>query len=177
MPPLELIVAAFDSTQKAQEALDHLRALEREGVVGIANAAVLVKDQDGRARIRETEDLTGPTGALFGAIAGALVGLLGGPAGMIVGAAAGAATGGLAAHSIDMGFDDALLKEIEAGLPPGSSAILALISHEWVDRIVEVLEELQARLYRQALKEEILARLPQPPAAGEQTDGAPEDAG
>ena len=86
-----------------------------------------------------------------------------------MGAAAGAATGGLAAHSLDMGFDDALLREIQEGLPAGSSAVLALISHEWVDRIVAELEQFQARLYRQALKHEVLAQLPpkDAPAYGE----------
>jgi uncharacterized membrane protein len=160
MPPFELIVAAFDNSGQAAEALASLRELQREGLVGIVNAAVLVKDADGKTHLRETEDVRAPGGALFGAIAGALVGLLGGPAGAIVGAAAGAATGGLAAHNLDMGFSDDMLKDIQSSLPANSSAILALISHEWVDRIIAELEALRARLYRQGLKDELLSQLP-----------------
>jgi len=174
MPPIELIVAAFDNPDKAAEALQDLRAMQREGLVGIVNAAVLVKDAGGKTHLRETEDVRAPGGALFGAIAGALVGLLGGPAGAIVGAAAGAAAGGLAAHNIDMGFDDDVLKDIQSGLPANSSAILALISHEWVDKIIAELEALQARLYRQALKDEVLSQLPPASAPTEpKADSAP----
>jgi uncharacterized membrane protein len=161
--PLELIVAAFDDAGRAESALADLRALQRSGDLGLVNAAVLVKDAQGHPHIKETEDVRGPGGALFGAVVGGLVGLLGGPAGAIIGAVTGAATGGIAAHSIDLGFDDTLLEEIQAGLPPNSSAIIALISHEWVERLVAELEQLQARLYRQALKDDILAQLPPRP--------------
>jgi uncharacterized membrane protein len=164
--PLELIVAAFDDAERAAQVLEELRDLERSGDLALVNVALLVKDAEGRAQLKETGDVRAPGGALFGAIVGGLVGLLGGPAGAIVGAAAGAATGGLAAHSLDLGFDDTLLKEIQDGLPAGSSAIIALIAHEWVERLISKLEALEARLYRQALKAEILAQLPPKTAAG-----------
>jgi uncharacterized membrane protein len=178
--PLELIVAAFDDAGRAATAVADLRALQRSGDLALVNAAVLVKDAQGRPHIKETEDVRGPGGALFGAVVGGLVGLLGGPAGAIIGAVTGAATGGIAAHSMDLGFDDDWLEEIQAGLPANSSAIIALISHEWVERLVAELEQFQARLYRQALKEEILAQLPpqtdpgpgqvEPPRAAPATD-------
>jgi uncharacterized membrane protein len=154
--PIELILASFDGEQAADAALKELKELQKDGVIIIANAAVLVKHADGRASFKETEDVRAPAGALFGAIVGAVVGLLGGPAGVIVGAAAGAATGGVAAHQIDMGFSDKDLRDIEALLPNGSSAIIALVSLEWVDQVVRALEELDARLWRQALKDDVL---------------------
>src|SRR5712691_966611 len=150
--PFELPVAAFDGEASAETALKQLKEMQKDGVVSIVNAAVLVKTKDGGAIIKETEDVRAPAGAVFGAIVGGLVGLLGGPAGVIVGAAAGAATGGLAAHQIDMGFDDSDLKEIQSSLPAGSSAIIALVSLEWVERVVKALEELDAKLWRQILK-------------------------
>jgi len=154
--PIELILASFDGEQAADAALKELKELQKDGVIIIANAAVLVKHADGRASFKETEDVRAPAGALFGAIVGAVVGLLGGPAGVIVGAAAGAATGGVAAHQIDMGFSDKDLRDIEALLPNGSSAIIALVSLQWVDQVVRALEELDARLWRQALKDDVL---------------------
>jgi uncharacterized membrane protein len=157
LPPIELIVAAFAAEDKADAALKHLKELQRDDVVSVVNAAVMVKTQDGRASIKETEDVRAPAGAVFGAIVGGLVGLLGGPAGVIVGVAAGAATGGLAAHEIDMGFDNHDLKEIQASLPAGSSAIIALVTLDWVEQVVQALEELDARLWRQALREDMLA--------------------
>jgi uncharacterized membrane protein len=131
--PIELIVAAFSDESKAAAVLKDLKKLEKDGVILLVNAAVMVKDEKGKVSIKETEDISGGKGALFGAIAGGLIGLLGGPVGVIIGAAAGAATGGVAASKIDMGFPNDTLKELDDSLTPGTSAILALIQHQWVD--------------------------------------------
>jgi len=157
--PIELIVAAFSDESKAAAVLKDLKKLEKDGVILLVNAAVMVKDEKGKVSIKETEDITGGKGALFGAIAGGLIGLLGGPVGVIIGAAAGAATGGVAASKIDMGFPNDTLKELDDSLTPGSSAILALIQHQWVDTVVSELEKTGAKLFRQALKEELTAQL------------------
>ena len=169
--PVELILASFDGEQTAEKALKDLKDLQKDGVISIANAAVLVKHADGKASFKETEDVRAPAGALFGAIVGGLVGLLGGPAGVIVGAAAGAATGGVAAHEIDMGFSDKNLKEIEALLPNGSSAIIALVTLDWVDKVVQALEALNARLWRQALKDDVLTPTGAPAGAATVIEG------
>lgn len=157
--PVEFIVAAFPEESKAEDILKKLKQMDRDGSIQILNAAVLKKNKDGKVRVKETEDVDSRRGALFGAIAGGIVGLLGGPAGVLVGAAAGAATGGVAANVIDMGFDNQMLKEIQESLSPGSSAILALIEHEWVDQVVSILENFQAQLMRQAIKGEIVSQL------------------
>jgi len=152
--PLELLIAAFDSETAAETALKALKDMQTDGVVSIVNAAVLVKTKTGHAHIKETGDVRAPAGALFGAIVGGLVGLIGGPAGVIVGAAAGAATGGVAAHQIDMGFSNKTLAEIDALLPLGSSAIIAMVTLDWVEKVSEALEQLDARLVRQSLKDD-----------------------
>lgn len=157
--PVELIVAAFQEQGKAEEVLKVLKQLQKEDIIFLVNAAVMTKDEKGKVSVKETQDVGAGKGALFGAIAGGLIGLLGGPVGVVVGAAAGAATGGVAADKIDMGFPDDTLKELQEALTPGSSAILALIQHEWVDRVVEELEKFDAALFRQALKDELVAQL------------------
>jgi uncharacterized membrane protein len=161
--PIELLVAAFDGEGAAETALKALKEMQTDGVVSIVNAAVLVKTKSGHAHIKETGDVRAPAGAIFGAIVGGLVGLLGGPAGVIVGAAAGAATGGVAAHQIDMGFSNKTLEDIDALLPPGSSAIIAMVTLDWVEKVAQALKQLDARLVRQSLGDEVLT-----PAAGAQ---------
>jgi len=152
--PIELLVAAFDGEQAAETALKQLKEMQKDGVVSIVNAAVLVKTKSGHAHIKETEDVRAPAGAVFGAIVGGLVGLIGGPAGVIVGAAAGAAAGGVAAHQIDMGFTNTNLEQMQALLPAGSSAIIAMVTLDWIERVSQALEALNARLVRQSLSEE-----------------------
>ncbi len=157
--PVELLVAAFNDEGEAGEVLKDMRGLDREGVIQILNAAVMIKKENGKVSIRETEDVRGGRGALFGAVAGALVGLLGGPPGVIVGAVAGAATGGIAAEALDMGFSNETLRDLQESLKPGSSAIIALIQHEWVDRVVAELEQYGAALFHEVLKAGIAAQL------------------
>jgi len=157
--PVELIIAAFNEEDRAEAVLEALKQLQKEGIINLINVAIMVKNEDGKVKLRETQDVDSKRGAVFGAIAGGLIGLIGGPAGVVVGAAAGAATGGVAAHKIDMGFPNDTLKELQGTLTPGSSAILALIQHEWVDRVMEELEKFDAALFRQAVKAEIAAQL------------------
>ena len=88
-----------------------------------------------------------------------MIGILGGPAGVVLGASAGAAVGGYAAHKIDLGFDDDFLKEIQESLTPGSSAIIALIEHEWVEKVIDSLEAYEAQIIQREIKDEVAAQL------------------
>lgn len=157
--PIEFIVAAFNEEEKASEVLKILKKLEKEQVIFLVNAAVMSKDKSGNVSLRETQDVSPDKGAIFGAIAGGLIGLLGGPIGAFVGATAGAAAGGMAAGRIDMGFPDDELKDIRGVLKPNSSAILALIQHQWIDTAAAELEKYGATLFRKAVKEELAAQL------------------
>ena len=157
--PVSLLVYAYNEAAKADKVLKALKELEKRKIFTVLNAAVLVRGADGKDTWKETEDVDAKRGALFGAVAGGLIGLLGGPAGMIVGAAAGAAAGGVAAHKIDMGFSDEYLKDIQESLKPNSSALIALVEHEWVEKVIQELEEHEGKLFRQALKADIAAQI------------------
>jgi uncharacterized membrane protein len=156
---IELVVVTFDDAGKADEAQRILKALDKKGATESRNIAVLVKEQDGKATLRETADVDAKQGALFGAITGGLVGLLGGPAGVVLGAAAGAATGRVAADKIDRGFSDEYLKQVQDALQPGTSALVTLIEHEAVDRVVASLKDLDGQLVRQRLTHDLVGQL------------------
>ena len=156
---IELLVLVFDAPGKAEQALELLQSLKREKIVArIRNAAILVKDANGEVSIKEAEDVDKRHGAIFGAITGGLVGLVGGPVGAIVGAAAGAATGRIAADKIDMGFSDDYLESLKTSLQPNSSAIIALVEHEWTGTVTEALTKQGGQVFRQALPDEIITR-------------------
>ncbi len=153
----ELIILVFQEMGKAKESLDFLKELRMEKKIGpIHNAAVLVMDEAGKASLKETQDVDPRQGTLFGAITGGLIGLIGGPVGMVVGAAAGAVTGRAAAGRIDMGFSNKYLTDVEKQLEPGSSALIALVEHEWSGDVAEALTHLGGQLFRQALTDEIV---------------------
>jgi uncharacterized membrane protein len=133
--------------------------LNREGVIEILDAAVLVKDRDGKTSVKETEDVDAVHGALFGAIVGGLIGLLAGPGGAIMGAASGAATGGLAAFTIDMGLPDNFLSVLQQRLKPGYSAVVALIEHRWAETVIEALVRSGGKPFEEVPGNELAARL------------------
>lgn len=139
--PLELIVSAFQTERGADEALDAIIQAKKDKLVKIHEAAVVRRDAGGKLHISERGDLSTGGGAASGAAIGAVIGLFGGPIGALVGGAAGAAIGGLAAKLIDTGIPDDRLKQIGEALKPGTSAIVAMIEHSWVD-------EAQAELQR-----------------------------
>jgi uncharacterized membrane protein len=138
--PIQLIVAAFKDEKAAKEALKVLKQAQKEKLIKIENAAVLHKDAKGKLHIKETADMGGKKGATLGGVAGAAIGLIAGPA-LLVPAAVGALVGGLTAKLRDSGFSDARLEALGQSLTPGSSAIVAVVEHTWVDQVKAAMAE------------------------------------
>jgi uncharacterized membrane protein len=156
---LELLVIAFDTPHKAAEALQALQKLRREGQLDLLNAATLVKDEAGKISLKENEDVSPPSGALFGAITGGLIGLIAGPIGAVVGAVAGAAAGGVAAFWLDMGFSDDALQALQQALRPGGSALVVLVEQVWLEKVLVALAEFRGERLQQTLTDEMVRQL------------------
>lgn len=156
--PVQLIVAAFQDEDTASQALKMLKQAKRDGLIRIQDAAVIRKDEKGKLRIKETADVGGGKGAAFGGVVGAAIGLVAGPL-LVVPAAVGALIGGLTAKLVDTGFSDERLKQIGEALQPGSSAIIAVVEHRWVEEVRREMEEAGADLLTEALKTDIAQQL------------------
>ncbi len=139
---IELIVATFENdATKAGQFLERAQKLAEDGALVLEQAAVVVKTEEGEVQITDVKEFEPKQGRLYGAVTGGLVGLIGGPVGAVVGAAAGAAAGGLFARVTDRGVSNRMIKDIEKGLQPGSSALIAYAQLSWVDRAITRLEE------------------------------------
>jgi uncharacterized membrane protein len=156
--PVQLIVAAFNDEDAANEALKALKEAKKEKLIAIKDAAVLYRDDKDKLHIKEQGDLTGGQGALFGGALGLTLGILAGPGALLAGAA-GAAIGGLAAKLIDSGFDNDRLKAIGESLKPGTSAIVALVEHTWVDELEKQMQEAGADVFTASISDEITKQL------------------
>ena len=157
--PVELIVAAFQDETSADEALKELKQAKKEHVIAIQDAAVLRMDQKGKVHIKEVHDVGAGKGAVAGGLLGVGLALLAGPVGIVVAGVTGALVGGLAADKLDFGLDNERLKKLGAGLKPGTSAIVAIIEHTWVDDLEAELAEAGADVMTEALSEDIHAQL------------------
>ena len=156
--PIQLIVVAFKDEKAAAEALKSLKRAQKEKLIKIENAAVLHKDAKGKLHIKETADMGGKQGATLGGVAGAAIGVIAGPA-LLVPAAVGALIGGLTAKLRDSGFSDARLQALGDGLKPGSSAIVAVVEHTWVDQVKAALAEAEADVFTESLSADISEQL------------------
>lgn len=156
--PVELIVAAFQTEDGAEQALKELKAAKKDHLINIDNAAVIHKDAKGKVHIKELKDMGGGKGAAIGGVTGAVLGILTGGAGLVL-AGAGALVGGLAAKLRDSGFDDTRLKTLGDSLKPNTSAIVALIEHRWVGELEKEMEEAGADVLTQTISADIAAQL------------------
>ncbi len=157
--PTDVVVGAFPTEAGAKEALHSLQEAQKQGIVGIKDAAVLSKGPDNKLHIAETADKGFGRGAMIGGVAGAVVGVLAGPVGWA--ALGGAAVGGLAAKLHDGGFPDDRLKQMGDGLTPGSSAVVAVIEHTWLRDVQAKLEEAGADLLTESVTADIADQLDQ----------------
>ena len=156
--PVQIVVAAFQEEKAADEVLRSLKQARWAGLIGIQNAAVLRRDQKNKLHVKELKDWGGGKGAAWGGALGAVVGVLAGP-GILVAGAAGALIGGLAAKLRDSGFSNARLQVIGESLQPGTSAIVAVIEHKWVDDLEQALAEAQADITTMAIATDVAQQL------------------
>ena len=133
-----LVVVNYDDPYKAEEVRLKLRKLQSEYLLDLEDAVVAVKDEKGKVKLHLVT-LTG-AGAVSGGFCGMLIGLifLSPLLGFAIGAAAGAASAAL----IDLGINDHFLKELDATMTPGSSALFVLVRKATPDKD-RVLEELK----------------------------------
>src|SRR3990170_1449497 len=97
-----LVAILFDKPSRATEVFVNLMHLQEEGALRLADAVLISKDEEGRAQIHETIDVTPSKGALIGGWLGVFAGILAGPLAIAGGIAAGALYGKL----VDKGLAD-----------------------------------------------------------------------
>ena len=68
MSTVDLLIFTFRDTDNAEEALGLLKKMKKEGVINLVNAAILVRDEQGRVQMSEIADPGRKQGALFGAV-------------------------------------------------------------------------------------------------------------
>jgi len=146
-----MLVVVFDTEKKAYQGKKELLQLEDEGSIVVYAYAVLAKNADGTATVKQSDD-SGPLGTLVGTSLGSLVGLLGGPAGLALGAAVGLAAGStvdLSNARVGGDFIDDVTKQ----LLPNRFALVAEIQEDWTTPVDTRMESIGGTVFRRALSE------------------------
>ena len=132
-----LIVVTFDSENGAGDYLTKLSELQRGELIKLDDAATLVRNQDGKLKIKQAQSLVG-AGALGGAFWGMLIGMLFWAP--FLGAAVGGALGAAAGKASDYGIDDNFIKEVGHKVQPGNSALFVLVHDAQPEKVISQLK-------------------------------------
>jgi uncharacterized membrane protein len=151
-----LVVLAFDNENDAFALRDKLIQLQKQHIIALEDAAVVVRKQDGKVKVKQVVGLTG-AGALGGAFWGMLIGLLFWAPWL--GLAIGAVTGAIAGKFSDVGVDDKFIKEVGAKIEPGHSALFLLVKSATQDKVLEEVKDFKATIIQTSLSDEQEAHL------------------
>ncbi|MCP8938228.1 DUF1269 domain-containing protein [Alsobacter sp. SYSU M60028] len=133
----DLVFIAFPTEAKAEEVRQRVLALQKEYLITLGDAVVVVKNAEGHIKLNQLINTTA-TGAMSGALWGTLVGLI--FLNPLVGTAVGMASGALSGKLTDVGINDAFMKETAAALQPGSAGLFLLIKKMTADKVLKDLE-------------------------------------
>ena len=145
-----LIAITYDTADKASQALEKLGELQKMQLVTLEDAAVAVKDQKGKVKVKQTleNQHTGRV-ATWGFFWGFLIGLLfGGPLfwGLVT-----ALLGAIIGKSTDLGIDNKFIKEVGESLDIGESALFMMVVEATPDKVLEGLKGFKGKVLKTSL--------------------------
>lgn len=152
----DLIAIAYDDEYKAEQVRLDLVKMQKEHLIELEDAAVVVKDKDGKVKLKQAVNLTA-AGAVSGSFWGLLIGTLffSPLAGLALGAAGGALSGALS----DIGVDDNFMKELGETLTPSTSALFVLVRKVTPDKVLEEIAPYGGKVLRTSLTKDEEAQL------------------
>jgi uncharacterized membrane protein len=143
--PENVLVVSFGDDPKndknAYQALTDLKQLDSQGQIGIAGAAVVTRDADGRVEVKSDVGDDPYVGTASGGVIGLLVGIIGGPLGVLLGGTYGALVGSLFDID-DADTTESVLGEISHQVQPTRTALLAQVT----EQTPEVVDTAMSRL-------------------------------
>jgi len=143
-----LVVLTFNNEIGAEQVRDKLVGLQESQLIRVSDAAVVVRRQDGKVKVKQAVSLVG-TGALGGAFWGMFIGLL------FFAPWLGLAIGALS----DTGVDDKFIKEVAAKIKPGQSALFVLVESWTEDKVMHEIKDFDAEVLQTSLSKQDEAKL------------------
>jgi uncharacterized membrane protein len=151
-----LVVLAFKDETGAEQMRDKLKDLQKLQLISLSDAAVVVRRQDGKVKVKQAVSLVG-AGALGGAFWGMFLGLL--FFAPWLGLAMGALGGALGGALTDVGVDDKFIKKVGDTIEPGHSALFLLVESWTEDKVLDEISGFDAEVLQTSLSKEDEAKL------------------
>jgi uncharacterized membrane protein len=156
--PLHIVIGLYNGEHDAEVALERLKPEYKDRREHIRAALALRRDIGDRFHYTYA-GLSPGKGARRGVVLGAVVGLLTGGTGLVLGAL-GAAVGALVGeHRQAQAMAPDRVNQVAASLPPGSSAIVAVVGDEILPGLQERLAQLGADVVTVAVSADIFEQI------------------
>lgn len=166
----DLVFIAFSTEQKAEEVRQKVLSLQREYLIELGDAVVVVKDDKGQVKLNQMINLTA-TGAASGALWGTLIGFI--FLAPLVGTALGAASGALSGKFTDIGINDQFMKDAASALQPNTAGLFLLIRKMTTDKVLADLKGAGGTLISTSFDETKEAQLREALSAVASTEASP----
>ncbi len=136
---LALVVGTYPDAASAGKDYDALKAAEKAQDFDVVGAVVISRGEDGEVTVDE-HGVASPVGgsAVLGGGAGLVVGLFAPP--LLLATAVGAGIGAGIGALVKRHQEKEMGVELEEYLPPGSSAVLAIVDDTYADRVDRALQ-------------------------------------
>lgn len=122
-----VVAVSFAEDRDAYQALTLLKELDAQGRVGVQEAVVVVRDEDGHLIEKDNAGSENVAGMAGGGLIGLLLGVIGGPFGMLIGGATGVMVGSMF-DLADMDETDSALSAISSSVEIGHTQLLAVVA-------------------------------------------------
>ena len=141
----DLVVIAFTTQDAGLAALKHIRDVEHATGLSLSDTAVVEKDADGKVHVKNEVSSGTEIGAVGGGLLGLLLGVVFFPV-LGIGAAIG--------HSVGSHVDQGFVKDVQAELTPGTSALFAVVNSN-PGALVTAVQGFQGKVYQTTLDTEL----------------------
>lgn len=146
----QLIVVGFDRLDDAHRAMKTLRDLEGQGRVRFEDTAIVERDKDGTAHVRNEVSGTTEMATAIGALLGGAIAWVFPVAGIVIGGAIGAAIGAALGKGVSRDF----VEDVKKTLEPGRSALFLVVKEADADALLPALRQFNAEIIQTTLPSE-----------------------
>jgi uncharacterized membrane protein len=151
-----LVVIGYDTELQAEEVRIALLKMQKEYLIDLADAVVVVREANGKVKLRQMYNLTA-SGAASGGFWGMLIGML--FLNPLFGFALGAGAGALSGTLTDLGIDDGVMKKLAETLKPGTAALCVLVKQMTPDKVLEEIQKFGGTVIKTNLSHEDESKL------------------
>jgi uncharacterized membrane protein len=147
-----VIAVSFEDDDNAYKALTLLEELASQRRIGVQEAVVVARGEDGQVVTKDSVEPSSPPATATGGMLGLLIGIIGGPLGVLVGGTYGLFVGSLFDIS-DADAADSALGSISSSVKVGHTALLAVVDEPSTEIVDAAMSDLGGTVARRPMAE------------------------